>query len=110
MKTQTAVGLVFLLLGLFLISIACGPATLALLEHPPRAVTIPLLPLSIGIVLAVFGALIIPASGADVAATKLTVILGKTNLPFVGKGTSGTTVEVTTEPTAPAEPPPESRG
>jgi hypothetical protein len=105
MKTQRLLGILFLVLGLVIMAPSIVPALLALTEHPPRVVPMSVIPLSIGIVLALFGALMIPFSGADVAAKKLTVILATTSLPFVGKGNAPqVTATVTTETTEPAPP------
>lgn len=70
MKTQTVVGLIFLALGLVLVGVVLAPAVAALRAHAPAA-TIALVPLCVGIGVAVFGALVIPSSGAGQAVKDL---------------------------------------
>jgi hypothetical protein len=119
MATRRTLGILFLLLGIVIMAPAILPALFALAEHPPRVVPISVIPLMIGIPIALFGALMIPFSGADIAATKLQVILRRTSLPYVGGGASGdagggtsgeTSVEVTATTSPPAEPPKDGTG
>lgn len=114
MATRRTLGILFLLLGLLIMAPAILPALFALAEHPPRVVPISVVPLMIGIPIALFGALMIPFSGADIAATKLQVILRRTSLPYVGRGANGdttadaggeTSVEVTATTSPPTVPP-----
>jgi hypothetical protein len=115
MATRRTLGILFLLLGLLIMAPAILPALFALAEHPPRVVPISVVPLMIGIPIALFGALMIPFSGADIAATKLQVILRRTSLPYVGRGVGGqsgddTSVEVTATTSTPAAPPKDGTG
>jgi hypothetical protein len=115
MATQRTLGILFLLLGLVIMAPAILPALFALAEHPPRVVPISVVPLMIGLPIALFGALMMPFSGADVAATKLQVILRRTSLPYVGRvpggaATGGTSIEVTATTSPPTEPPADGTG
>lgn len=76
MKRQAVLGVVFLALGVLVIIAAIWPV----LSHQPIA----LWPLVAGIAVAVFGAWLIPSSGAGTVVNQMIVSLGNTNLPLVG--------------------------
>lgn len=92
-------GLLFLLLGTLIIVAALAPV----LQHPPALPNTWIL--IAGVVVAIFGALMVPNSGADHAIDKIAVTVQNTNLPFVGgraNATATTTVTVETPPPPPA--------
>lgn len=70
----TSLGLVFLLVGLALIGVAVLPVVPA-----PHTAHVALTPLFIGVAFSIFGALLIPSSGAQ---TALTVIV-TTAAPYI---------------------------
>jgi hypothetical protein len=81
MKRQTLLGLLFLLIGVVVI----GAAVFPVLAHQPIAIW----PLVAGIALSVFGAWLIPSSGAGPVVNQIIVTLGNTNLPFLGGRRAG---------------------
>jgi hypothetical protein len=76
MTRQTILGVLFLVVGLVVTGLALIPAV--------HGVAPSLVFLLTGIGVALFGAYLIPSSGAPVALTQLFVSLGTTNLPIVG--------------------------
>lgn len=86
MKRQTLFGFVFLLIGLFLLMISVAPVLVALKMHekPPELTTLVVVLICIGLGTALFGAFLMPSSGAPTTFNNLMISLGRTNLPFVG--------------------------
>lgn len=78
-KASGRIGILFLLLGIVIIAAALAPV----IQHPPAAIAVPIL--VAGIVVAIFGALIVPSSGAGPALAKIVVVVGP-YMPFAGPG------------------------
>lgn len=75
-RRQFALGLVFLAVGLVLIALAVSPVIIGLLETPRTHGDVSLPFLGLGVLVAVFGAWIIPSSGAPAAFTQIVVASG----------------------------------
>lgn len=74
---QTIVGILFLALGLLLVGLAVAPAVIGMIEHAHADVTLWLL--GVGLVVAIYGALlIIPKEARGALGT-----LGSTAAPYV---------------------------
>ena len=82
---QTALGLVFLVVGFALVALATLPAVLGVFAHPPRPAVVSLWILYTGLAVAVFGALLIPSSGAETALTVFGATVGSYLPKFGGK-------------------------
>lgn len=109
MKTQTALGWLFVLVGLTILAVALGPAIYALATHGAH-VDPPLTLLAVGIAVTVFGAWLLPSSHVGTTVREVRVELADTELPFIGRRRQGTTVSVTdttsgTTSTPSADPP-----
>lgn len=106
MSRQTFLGWLFLVVGLLLIALAGAPIVVALRTHapPPPVTTLFLGFLCIGIVVAVFGAYLLPSSGAPVAVSQIIAVVGpylpSVRIPGVSRAGDPT-------PKAPAPKPPE---
>lgn len=75
---QTLLGYVFLLLGLLIVLLAGAPILIALRAHtaPPPVTVLFLVFLLIGILVAIFGAWLVPNSGTSTAFTQFVVAAG----------------------------------
>lgn len=106
MSRQTALGYLFLAIGLGLIALATAPTVLGLRAHPPVHVDVPLALLGFGVALAVFGAWLLPESGAPAAVTGFVGVVG----PYVPRipGLSRVSDPKPAMPPAPLAPPPVS--
>ena len=75
MTRPTIFGLLFLLVGLAIVTAVLGPVLIAIKMH--AAIAAPSVTmLCVGLVMMIFGALLIPFSGADEGASKLLVLAG----------------------------------
>jgi hypothetical protein len=83
---RTLLGSLFLLVGLGILAAALVPVGAALWFHQPvTPISTPFLGfLLAGVAVAVFGAWMIPNSGADVTFNQIIFALGSTSLPWVG--------------------------
>ena len=75
MSRPTIIGILFLLIGLAIVAVVLAPVFVAIKAHAPFAAPSVTL-LIIGLAVLVFGALLIPFSGAGGAASSLLVIAG----------------------------------
>jgi hypothetical protein len=75
-RRQFALGLVFLCVGLVLVALAVSPVVLGLLATPRGHGDVSLPFLGVGVFLAIFGAYLIPSSGAPGAFTAIVVASG----------------------------------
>jgi hypothetical protein len=120
MTRQTVLGSLFVALGVVIMFVMLAPMAVAAIHGTAVTITVLALALlAIGIGVALFGAWLIPASGAPVAFQQLTIALSNSSLPFVGKDRRGNGPSITaTVTSAVAEPPvkemefppPEKRG
>ena len=88
MSRPTLFGLLFLLIGLAIVLGVLAPVYVAIKAHTPivePSVTL----LCVGLAVLVFGALLIPFSGADKAASSLLVIAGPYIPTFGRRAASG---------------------
>lgn len=85
---QTAIGIVFLGLGLFLIGTAVAPVVIGMLEHPVTHADVTLSVLFVGLAVSLFGALLIPFSGAA-PALQVFVTLAAPYIPKLGGNRAG---------------------
>jgi hypothetical protein len=83
MKRQTMLGALFLIIGVAVVLASIIPA----FAHPPLPLV--LWPLLAGLGVTVFGAWLIPSSGAGQTFNQIVVSLGNTSLPFVGGRRAG---------------------
>jgi len=116
MTRQLLLGIVFLVLGILIMLVMLFPMAMLAAHGTPITITVLALTLlAIGIGVALFGAWLIPSSGAPVAFQQLTVAISKSGLPFTGRdrrSASDTSVTATVTSTAEAPkdielPPPE---
>jgi hypothetical protein len=106
MNRQTFLGWFFLLLGIALIALAAAPIVAALRAHaPPPPVTMLFLGfLLIGIVVAIFGAWLLPSSGAPVAVTQMVAVVGPWIPRVPGLSRVGDPAPTADPPSPPGEP------
>lgn len=98
MTRQTLLGLLFLLIGLAIIAVVLAPVVLAIKAHTAPA-DLSVMQLVIGLAVTVFGAIVIPSSGAAPAIQNILVLASTTNLPFIGGAARRTTTTVQTTQT-----------
>ena len=95
MKTQTAIGWLFVVIGLVILLVALGPALYALRTHGPH-VDPSLTLLAVGMAVTVFGAWLLPSSHVGTTVREVRVELADTDLPFIGRGRTGSAPLATT--------------
>jgi hypothetical protein len=78
MQRQTVLGALFIVIGIAVVGAAIVPA----FAHPPQPLSLWILLAGLGVL--VFGAWLIPSSGAGQTFNQIVVSLGNTSLPFVG--------------------------
>jgi hypothetical protein len=78
MTRQTALGILFLALGLLLVGIAVAPVVALLIAHQPApaVTTVFVAFILVGVVTAIFGGFLLPSSGVPAATTQLITIAG----------------------------------
>jgi hypothetical protein len=76
MIRASVIGFLFLVVGLVLIGLGAAPAVLGILATPHVRGDVDLTVLGIGIFLAIFGAWLVPSSGAGVAFSQIVLASG----------------------------------
>jgi Na+/glutamate symporter len=85
MTRQTILGYLFLVLGLFVALVMLAPLVAAAIHSQPTTITMTaVVMLSIGIGVSVYGAFLLPSSGAKTALHELSIELKESSLPVVG--------------------------
>lgn len=105
MSRQTFLGYLFLLLGVLAFLGALAPVAIGLLSHPRVHGDASISVLTIGFVVALFGAWLLPSSGAPAAGAQMVAVIG----PYVPRipGLSRVGDPPSAPPQTPPAPPPE---
>jgi hypothetical protein len=88
MRTQTALGWLFVLLGILLVAVDLAPTIDAIRQHaPPVLPSFMLLGIALGVL--VFGGWLLPSAHVGSVVREYLAALRPTSVPFLGRGDRG---------------------